>query len=740
MSSFASTILASTVTASWNPNTESDIAGYRLSYGVLSGVYTTTIDVGNVTSYGFSVLGGVKYYFVLQAIDTTGLLSPYSAELAFTVPLPLPPSLTSLSPSSGAVGSPVTIAGLNFGSTKDTVTFNGVSASATNWSTASIVVAVPAGATTGSVVVTVAGIASNAMPFTVTGGGGGSGSGGGPAPLPSPWQAQDVGSVSSTGSSSYSNGVFTIMGTGSDIWGTADGFQFAYQTLSGDGQIVANVSSLQNTSGNAKAGVMFRSSVAANSAHVILDVNPTGNVEFMSRGTTGGATTWIAGASDPAPVWLKLARSGSTLTGYVSADGSAWTTVGSTTVGLGAAVDVGLVVSSHTSQLNTSTFDQVAVSASAGVLPGLPGPWQAQDVGSVGQSGSSSYSSGVFTVKGAGSDIWGTADAFQFAHQSVNGDGQIVARLASLQNTSANAKAGVMFRGSVAANSAHVILDVNPNGNIEFMSRNSTGGATAWIAGAADPAPVWLKLVRSGSTVTGFVSADGGTWTTVGSTTINLGTVAETGLVVSSHTTAQLNTSTFDQVAVSSGAAAGGGLPSAWQAQDVGSVGVTGSTSYSSGVFTVKGAGADIWGTADAFQFAYQSVGSNGQIVVRVSSVQNTSANAKAGVMFRRSLAADSDFVMLDVAPNGNVEFMTRGTAGGATAWIGGTNHAAPVWLKLARSGSTVTGFVSSDGIIWTAVGSAPVGFVTSANVGLVVSSHTTGQLNTSTFDQVVVN
>ncbi len=74
------------------------------------------------------------------------------------------PSITSLSPVSGAVGTAVTITGSNFGSTKgtSTVTFNGTAATPTSWSATSIVVPVPAGATTGNVVVTVGGVASNA--------------------------------------------------------------------------------------------------------------------------------------------------------------------------------------------------------------------------------------------------------------------------------------------------------------------------------------------------------------------------------------------------------------------------------------------------------------------------------------------------------------------------------------------------------------------------------------------------
>ncbi len=86
----------------------------------------------------------------------------------FTVTLP--PSITSLSPTSGLVGTSVTISGTNFGATQgtSTVTFNGTPATPTSWSDPSIVVPVPNGATTGNVVVTVGGVASNGASFTVT--------------------------------------------------------------------------------------------------------------------------------------------------------------------------------------------------------------------------------------------------------------------------------------------------------------------------------------------------------------------------------------------------------------------------------------------------------------------------------------------------------------------------------------------------------------------------------------------
>jgi len=79
------------------------------------------------------------------------------------------PSITSLSPTSGVVGTTVTISGANFGSPQgsSTVTFNGITATPMNWAPTTIMVPVPAGASTGNVVVTVAGLASNPVSFAV---------------------------------------------------------------------------------------------------------------------------------------------------------------------------------------------------------------------------------------------------------------------------------------------------------------------------------------------------------------------------------------------------------------------------------------------------------------------------------------------------------------------------------------------------------------------------------------------
>jgi hypothetical protein len=166
---------AKVVTITWDRNTEPTVIGYRVSYGTQSGTYTTTVNVGNVTSYQVDLALGFRYFAVVRALDSFGQVSPPSNEASVDLTAlppvpPVAPVLTSLSPPSGPIGTPVTIAGSGFGATRgtSTVRFNGTTATPTIWSASSIVVPVPTGATTGAVVVTVGGVASNGLSFTIS--------------------------------------------------------------------------------------------------------------------------------------------------------------------------------------------------------------------------------------------------------------------------------------------------------------------------------------------------------------------------------------------------------------------------------------------------------------------------------------------------------------------------------------------------------------------------------------------
>jgi hypothetical protein len=213
-----------------------------------------------------------------------------------------------------------------------------------------------------------------------------------------------------------------------------------------------------------------------------------------------------------------------------------------------------LFVSSHdATRLATAVFDSVAVrqvSAPPPPPPPLPAGWSASDVGAVAKAGSASFASGVFTVKGSGADVWGSADEFQFAYRSLAGDGQIVARVATVQNTHAWAKAGVMIRESLAAGSKQAAMFVSAGKGLAFQRRSATGGLSTSTAGALAGAPRWVKLVRAGTTLTAYESTDGVAWTLVGSDTIAMNSTVLVGLAVTSHVDGTLCTATLDNVTV----------------------------------------------------------------------------------------------------------------------------------------------------------------------------------------------
>ncbi len=269
------------------------------------------------------------------------------------------PTITGMAPSSGPVGIPVTITGTNFGASQgsSTVLLNGTSAVATSWTNTTIVAVVPTGASSGTFTVTVNGQPANSLAFTVTA-------------LPSGLSHQDIGSVGLAGSASYANGVFTVNGAGHGVFSyTTDGIHFVYQALSGDGTIVARVTSASNT--YAQAGIMIRETLDAGAKSMFIGYYAT---QFYTayRTTTGGTPSSARNnGAPPLPYWVKLVRSGSSFTGYQSLDGLNWAVVGtSQTISMAQSVYVGLAMSSgSTGALYTGTLDSVSINSTANPAP-----------------------------------------------------------------------------------------------------------------------------------------------------------------------------------------------------------------------------------------------------------------------------------------------------------------------------------------------------------------------------------
>jgi hypothetical protein len=89
MSHAVSTWGAVSVTVLWDANTETNLAGYKVHYGVASRSYGNTSDVGNITNATVSgLIEGTTYFFAVTAYDTSNLESDYSDEVFYTVPGP----------------------------------------------------------------------------------------------------------------------------------------------------------------------------------------------------------------------------------------------------------------------------------------------------------------------------------------------------------------------------------------------------------------------------------------------------------------------------------------------------------------------------------------------------------------------------------------------------------------------------------------------------------------------------
>jgi regulation of enolase protein 1 (concanavalin A-like superfamily) len=181
-------------------------------------------------------------------------------------------------------------------------------------------------------------------------------------------------------------------------------------------------------------------------------------------------------------------------------------------------------------------------------------------------------------------------------------------------------------------------------------------------------------------------------------------------------------------------------LPAGWSDADIGSPGLAGSASYLNGTWTVTGGGSDIWNAADQFNLAATSFGSDGCIIAKVTSLQNSdpgSGWSKAGVMFRNDSTAGAVNVSLVIAATQGVSFQWRATSGAQSFNVDVGGITAPVWLQLVRSGDNFSGYYSYDGSNWVQVGTQQIFLNGSVLAGLDVTAHNNSALNTATFTNV---
>ncbi len=359
--------------------------------------------------------------------------------------------------------------------------------------------------------------------------------------------------------------------------------------------------------------------------------------------------------------------------------------------------------------------------------------WANRDIGAPVVAGSASKVAGTITVRGAGVNIWGTSDQFQFAYQAVSGDFDIRARVANFQAGVAWAKAGLMVRESLSATAKNAFTLLTGQQGLAFQWRSGSGGTTARVMGAPLVAPVWIRLVRKGSVFSAYRSPTGGTWTFIGSATISMSANAYVGLAVTSRDPSRTATATFSNLTVVS-------LPSPWLSSDVGGPVLTGSATASSGTFTVTGAGSNICCVSDQFRYVYRPVTGDTQIVAYVPSLQAAAgALSKAGVMIRGALTGSAAHAFMFTTVSGGYFFRSRLSAGGGSYDTAVSAGGTPTWLRLVREGNLFSAYQSLNGSQWKLIGTDTIAMPATAYVGLAVTSTTVSASATARFSNVTI-
>jgi alpha-galactosidase len=165
--------------------------------------------------------------------------------------------------------------------------------------------------------------------------------------------------------------------------------------------------------------------------------------------------------------------------------------------------------------------------------------------------------------------------------------------------------------------------------------------------------------------------------------------------------------------------------------------------------FGIVGGGADLWTDADAYSSIYLpgAVGNTATITTEVTSQQNMTGFAKAGIMVRNDIAGSGttpEGVVLFESPQGGIQLEWDNNGGtnidAVTPANGTIPESLPVYLQLQRNGDTYTGYYSYDGTDWLSVGTATVpAQAASQDAGMFVTSHASGSAGEAVFNGFTV-
>ena len=173
-----------------------------------------------------------------------------------------------------------------------------------------------------------------------------------------------------------------------------------------------------------------------------------------------------------------------------------------------------------------------------------------------------------------------------------------------------------------------------------------------------------------------------------------------------------------------------------YASQDIGGPPIPAVITVGTNSITVTASGSDVGGARDQCNLDYQLRSGNFDIQVCLAGLSGSDVWAKAGLMARETLDADSRFAAALATPTMAGSFFEwRDPADSAANMTGNFPPNLPnTWLRLTRVGNTFTGYASYDGLVWAPLGSAVMALSSQLYVGLVVASHNPNEATTAQF------
>jgi hypothetical protein len=438
----------------------------------------------------------------------------------------------------------------------------------------------------------------------------------GRAQLPAEYKFQDLGEPEQAGKVTVDDkGVWSVTAGGNDIWGGADQGFFVFKTQTGDGNITMRFVEKKDhdITTPAKSGPMMRASTEADAVSAFLPFQGDRLVDPHFRFEQGGASTNFEiemRGHPPAPntpLWQRLERQGTRVSGLISDDGRIWTSLVSVAmpnlppemlVGIGATkhsasgeTPVTVVYDNVTTGTDLSPQNVVALARDRGALvmwnaipgaegynvytladdrtstrvtaeptkntsielqnlengkattvvvaavmagkegigvqtlvtpgPAVAGGFQGVNINTLLPGSVSADANGVITMRGAGhvigtldNNIAGRSDGFYYLAMPASGNATATVRVVegpSAEREDPNRQAGIMFRESLDQDARFVMMELTSESGAR-LQRRTEASAEAELTDAelSDAAlrPVWLRVVRNGSTFTGFIAED----------------------------------------------------------------------------------------------------------------------------------------------------------------------------------------------------------------------------------------